>query len=199
MEINSTKLSNGITYGNVNFECPIQDADNNNCSVRSLASAFKVSYKKAYYGAQMLWNRQDNRGVNGMDADQLGVVNYLWNQPIARMGEMITAPLSENQTGTWNLYSDKKLGKWYPIGGGEKKFRVMSTGTFFKKYTEGSFILVVKGHMFAYVDGEVQGNYEDATMLKRPIESAFRVGKDFEAIAKKRAEREAKRQARRQR
>ena len=53
--------------------------------------------------------------------------------------------------------------------------------------------------MFAYVDGQVQGNYEDATMLKRPIESAFRVGKDFEAIVKKREEREAKRQARRQR
>ena len=52
----------------------------------------------------------------------------------------------------------------------------MSTGTFFKTYTEGSYILVVRGHMFAFVNGEVQGNYKDATMLKRPIESAFKIG-----------------------
>ena len=175
MEINSTVLENGITYGNVNFECEIQDADSNNCSVRSLASAFKVSYKKAYYGAQAIWDREYGRGITGFDADRLGGA-YLWGKRSKRMGEMITAPLSENQTGTYNLYTNEKLGKWYPIGGGKKKFRVMSTGTFFKTYKEGSYILVVNGHMFAYVNGEVQGNYSDATMLKRPIESAYKIG-----------------------
>ena len=188
MEIKSTKLTNGITYGNVNFECAIQDGDNNNCSVRSLASAFKVSYKKAYYGAQMLWNREDGRGISGWDANKLGDVKMLWNEPIARMGEIVEG----------EGFREPVLGKMYPIGGGQKKFRRMSTGTFFKTYEEGSFILVVNGHMFAYVDGEVQGNYSDATMLKRPMESAYRVGRDLVAMAKKRAEREAKRMARRQ-
>tara|TARA_R110000744_G_scaffold146027_1_gene258829 strand:- start:1294 stop:1863 length:570 start_codon:yes stop_codon:yes gene_type:complete len=188
MEINTTKLSNGITYGNVDFECLIQANDNNNCSVRSLASAFKVSYKKAYYGAQMLWNREDGCGISGFDANKLGDVKTLWNEPIARMGEVVEG----------EGFGRTVLGKMYHIGGGEKKFRRMSTGTFFKTYTEGSFMLVVNGHMFAYVDGQVQGNYSDATMLKRPIESAYRVGRDLVAIAKKRAEREAKRMARRQ-
>ena len=172
MEINSTVLENGITYGNVNFECPIQDADTNNCSVRSLASAFKVSYKKAYYGAQAIWDRKDKSGISGFDADQLADTS-LWGKRSKRMGEMITG-LSSNG-GTYNLYSNEKLGKWYPIGGGQKKFRVMSTGTFFKTYTEGSYILVVRGHMFAFVNGEVQGNYSDATMLKRPISQAFKI------------------------
>lgn len=172
MKINSTKLSNGITYGNVNFECPIQDADNNNCSVRSLASAFKVSYKKAYYGAKMLWNREDGKGIYGFEADQLGGMR-LWGKKIERMGKMIT----QKGEGDYEikLFMKETLGKWYPVGGGEKKFRRMSTGTFFKTYAEGSYILVVRGHMFAYVDGEVQGNYKDATMLKRPIESAFKI------------------------
>ena len=173
MEINSTVLSNGVTYGNVNFECSIQDADNNNCSVRSLASAFKVSYKKAYYGAQAIWDREDKRGITGFDADRLDG-QYLWGKRSKRMGDIITAPLSGGE-GTYNLYSTEKLGKWYPIGGGKKKFRVMSTGTFFKTYKEGTYILVVNGHMFAYVNGEVQGNYSDATMLKRPITQAFKI------------------------
>ena len=172
MQINSTILSNGVTYGNVNFECRIQDADNNNCSVRSLASAFRVSYRKAYYAAQAIWNREDGKGIYGFEADQLGGMR-LWGKKCERMGEIIT----EKGVGDYEfkLFQKETLGKWYPIGGGEKKFRRMSTGTFFKTYTEGSYILVVKGHMFAYVDGEVQGNYSDATMLKRPIESAFKI------------------------
>ena len=173
MEINTTKLSNGITYGRVSFECPIQDADNNNCSVRSLASAFKVSYKKAYYGAQAIWDREDRKGISGFDADRLGGMR-LWGKRIERMGDMITAK-GECGDYEYNLFVNKTLGKWYPIGGGEKKFRRMSTGTFFKTYTKGSYILVVRGHMFAYVDGQVQGNYNDAKMLKRPIESAFKI------------------------
>ena len=173
MEINTTKLSNGITYGNVDFKCLIQANDNNNCSVRSLASAFKVSYKKAYYGAQMLWNRQDGCGIYGFEADRLGGMR-LWGKKSERMGKMITEK-GEHGDYEVNLFTKETLGKWYPIGGGEKKFRRMSTGTFFKTYTEGSYILVVNGHMFAYVDGQVQGNYSDATMLKRPIESAFKI------------------------
>lgn len=171
MDIESTVLSNGVTYGNVDFQCEIQDKDYNNCSVRSLASAFKVSYKKAYYGAQAIWNREDNKGIYGFEADQLDGMR-LWGKKCERMGEMITA---KGEYGDYNLFVNKTLGKWYPIGGGEKKFRRMSTGTFFKTYKEGSFILVVNGHMFAYVNGEVQGNYSDATKLKRPIESAFRI------------------------
>lgn len=173
MEINSTKLSNGITYGNVNFECAIQDGDSNNCSVRSLASAFKISYKKAYYGAQAIWNRQDGKGICGYDTDLLDGTS-LWGRKSVRMGEFITKK-HEFGEGEYKLFCDKKLGKWYSVGGGLKVFRKMSTGTFFKTYKEGSYILVVNGHMFAYVDGEVQGNYSDATMLKRPIESAFKI------------------------
>ena len=173
MNINSTLLSNGITYGNVEFDCEIANKDYNNCSVRSLASAFKVSYKKAYYAAQAIWDRKDKSGISGFDADQLGDIS-LWGKRSKRMGEIITAPL-QGSDDTYKLYSDEKLGKWYPIGGGKKKFRVMSTGTFFKTYTEGSYILVVRGHMFAFVNGEVQGNYSDATMLKRPISQAFKI------------------------
>jgi hypothetical protein len=173
MKINSTKLSNGVTYGTVDFQCEIQDKDQNNCSVRSLASAFKVSYKKAYYGAQAIWNREDNKGIYGFEADQLDGMR-LWGKKSERMGEMITEK-SEHGDYEFKLFMKEMLGKWYPIGGGEKKFRRMSTGTFFKTYTEGSYILVVSGHMFAYVDGEVRGNYSDATKLKRPIEAAFRI------------------------
>ena len=173
MKINSTVLSNGIKYGNVDFKCDIEERDNDNCSVRSLASAFKVSYKKAYYGAQAIWDREDGKGITGFDTNRLGGA-YLWGKRTKRMGDIITAPL-HGSDGTYKLYSTETLGKWYSIGGGEKKFRRMSTGTFFKTYTEGSYILVVKGHMFAYIDGEVQGNYSDATMLKRPIQSAFKI------------------------
>ena len=173
MKITSTVLQNGVTYGNVDFNCDIEPTDDNNCSIRSLASAFKVSYKKAYYAAQAIWNREDNLGIYGYQANQLDQMT-LWGKKSERMGEVIT---KQSEHGEWEveLFSDKTLGKWYPIGGGSKKFRRMSVGTFFKTYNEGSYILVVNGHMFAFVDGEVRGNYSDAIMLKRPIESAYKI------------------------
>jgi hypothetical protein len=53
--------------------------------------------------------------------------------------------------------------------------RKMTTGTFIKKYPVGRYLVVVSGHAFSIINGEVVGNEEDAKMKKRVIVSAFKV------------------------
>tara|TARA_R100000544_G_C2223867_1_gene59293 strand:- start:747 stop:1280 length:534 start_codon:yes stop_codon:yes gene_type:complete len=167
MEIKSTTLQNGVTYGNVDFKCDLETKDSNNCSVRALATAFEKSYKMAFMGAQMLFDRKRNEGALGFAVERMHKNEYLWDKKVVRMGKVVEG----------DEWKGKQIGKVYHVGAGEKKFRRMSTGTFFKTYKEGTFILVVKGHMFTVKDGEVLGNRSDATMLKRPIEYAFAIGR----------------------
>lgn len=174
MEIKTTVLSNGIKYGNVDFKCDLEEKDTNNCSVRALATAFEKSYKMAFMGAQMLFDRKRNQGASGYSVEKMHKNEWLWDKKVTKMGSVV-----EGQE-----WRGRQVGKMYHVGGGEKKFRRMSTGTFFKTYTKGTFILVVKGHMFTVKDGEVLGNREDATMLKRPINYAFAIGKESNRIIK---------------
>jgi hypothetical protein len=51
----------------------------------------------------------------------------------------------------------------------------MTTGTFIKNYPVGRYLVVVRGHAFSIINGEVVGNVEDAKMKKRVIVSAFKV------------------------
>lgn len=166
MEIKTTVLSNGIKYGNVDFKCELENEDRNNCSVRALATAFEKSYKMAFMGAQMLFDRKRNQGASGFSVARMHKNEWLWDKKVTRMGRVLEG----------EEYREEQLGKFYHVGGGEKRFRRMSTGTFFKTYTKGTYILVVRGHMFTIKDGEVLGNRADATMLKRPISMAFAIG-----------------------
>jgi hypothetical protein len=51
----------------------------------------------------------------------------------------------------------------------------MTTGTFIKKYPVGKYLVVVRGHAFSIIDGQVVGNASDATMKKRVINFAWKV------------------------
>jgi hydrogenase maturation factor len=58
---------------------------------------------------------------------------------------------------------------------GQTVKRKMTTGTFIKKYSVGKYLVVVRGHAFSIIDGNVVGNQEDAKMKKRVINHAFKV------------------------
>lgn len=165
IKIQTETLGSGIAFGLRNYSSVLADSERNDCSVRALANAFGVEYDMAHAGAKMLFNRKDKGGAMSFYVEQLDGIN-LWGKRSERMGSLV-----EDQE-----WRGKLLGKMYHVGQGKKKFRTMSTGTFFKTYTEGRYILVVSGHMFAYVDGKVMGNFSDAQMLKRQIHMAFELG-----------------------
>lgn len=179
---NSKTLSNGVTYSNVDFQSELEDQDRNNCSVRALATAFEKPYEVAFTCAEMIWDRKKNQGARGFGVEKTANMGWLWDKKITRMGAEVRDKWNFSDANRLMFGGDKMLGKWgYKSdgwGGTKKVFRRMSTGTFFKTFTKGTYIIVVRGHMFTYKDGQVLGNYSDAEKTKTVIEYAFAVGRE---------------------
>jgi len=47
---------------------------------------------------------------------------------------------------------------------------------FVKAHSEGNYIVTVKGHAFALIDGVIKGNWNDGKRLTRKVNSAYKVG-----------------------
>jgi len=46
---------------------------------------------------------------------------------------------------------------------------------FIKAHSEGKYLVTVKGHMFALIDGVIKGNWDDSKRLTRKVKSAYKV------------------------
>ena len=59
---------------------------------------------------------------------------------------------------------------------GVKTLRNCTLNYFLKKYSTGTYILIVRGHAFTVKDGSVIGNTEDAKKTKKHIVGAWKIG-----------------------
>ena len=168
MKISTSTTTNGITTNTMDFESNIATGESNDCVVRAMTVGFNQKYNVVHSFCKGFFSREDRNGVHGVN--DLDHSPCLFGQAINRLGR-VQYDNSDFE------YKGRLLGKEYSVGGGQKKFRQMSVGTFLKTYTEGTYLLVVRGHMFCIKDGEVFGNYDDGMMLKRPINIAYKIGK----------------------
>ena len=168
MIIATSKTQNGVTTNTLDFQSNIATGERYDCVVRAMAVGFNIKYNVSHSFAKGFFSREDRQGTHGVN--NLDHAPYLFGQTITRLGE--------KRYGNYDFeHKGRILGKEYSIGGGNKKFRQMSVGTFIKTYTEGTYLLVVRGHMFTIKDGEVFGNSNDGSMLKRPINLAYKIGR----------------------
>lgn len=167
MKNSTSRTINGVTTNTVDFESNIATGESNDCVVRAMTVGFDKKYNVVHSFCKGFFSREDRQGTSGVDS--LDSTPYLFGQKVTRLGKV--------QYGSNDFeWKGRLLGKRYPIGGGKKKFRQMSVGTFLKTYTEGTYLLVVRGHMFCVKGGEVFGNSNDGAMLKRPINMAYKIG-----------------------
>ena len=166
MIIATSKTQNGVTTNTMDFQSNTATGERHDCVVRAMAVGFNIKYTVSHSFCKGFFSREDREGTHGVN--DLDHMPFLFGQRITRLGE--------KQYDTDLSYKGRILGKQYAIGGGKKKFRQMSVGTFIKTYGEGTYLVVVRGHMFTIKDGEVFGNSDDGTQLKRPINIAYKIG-----------------------
>jgi hypothetical protein len=58
---------------------------------------------------------------------------------------------------------------------GVSKRKKTTVGQFSKKFTKGTYFILVRGHAFTIKNGVVIGNQDDAIKLKRPIKQVFEI------------------------
>jgi len=146
-------------------ESKLAKGEDNDCVVRSFASAFDITYDRAHKYVAENFGRQPRRGTFGTSiglvkmADNRTTLNYKRVHPV---GKRLTNSMSGS------LSYDVKVK-------GEIKRRNMTVGTFIKKNPKGTFLVIVKRHAFTIKDGVVIGNFEDAVKTKKTMLCAFEI------------------------
>ena len=62
---------------------------------------------------------------------------------------------------------------------GKKTFCKMTVGTFAKQFNQGKYYVLIKGHIFAIVNGEILGNRQDATKIRTYVLRAWKVYREI--------------------
>ena len=134
--------------------------ETNDCAVRAISSAFEMHYDEAHQFVKIKFGRKDRKGT----AFFVGGMRRMVDDKVKINGKYF-----EVMGGQFGQMSyDVKVK-------GQIVKRNMTTGTFIKKYPVGKYLVVVRGHAFSIIDGNVVGNYGDARMKKRVINNAFKI------------------------
>lgn len=152
--ISSTKVVKGFT------ESALAKSEKNDCVVMAIATATDMDYDSSHQFVKKTFKRQDRKGVYMFT----GIMNMF-----ATHNEQINGKSLE-------IVSEVQNTMLYHVNvKGQKVLRQTTTGSFVKRYPEGTYIVVVKGHTFTIKDGIVIGNPLDGKRMKKHVFNAWRV------------------------
>lgn len=129
----------------------IARGEHRDCVVRSIASAFDVNYGEAHEICATKFGRKPKDGVY----DTASTFKLLSKEGF-RIGNQPFAPVANSL-----LQKEKGL--------------KLTVREFVEKFPTGRYIVLVRGHAFALVNGVVIGNSEDASKLRSRVKDAIRV------------------------
>lgn len=136
--------------------------ENNDCVVRAVKHAFDVTYAEAHYFCENKLMRK--RGEGAYTDIYLPGVKQAFGKKVKVMGKkndwgrvMLLRPIKRHRTNRIDRIP----------------FKVKE---FIKAHPKGSYILTVRRHAFALVDGFVFGNWDDSRRENREVISAYRIG-----------------------
>jgi hypothetical protein len=134
--------------------------ETNDCVVRAISSSFEMHYDEAHQFVKVKFNRQNRKGTSFF----VGGLRRMINDKIKINGKSFQTMGNEYGHVSYEVKVKGQMVK-----------RNMTTGTFIKRYPVGKYLVVVRGHAFSIIDGQVVGNTSDATMKKRVICNAFKI------------------------
>lgn len=133
-------------------ESKIAKTERADCVVRAIASSSGMSYDRAHSFVADKFKRRPRKGTFGF---------------ISGMNSMATSGEKLNRKGV------KKVDLTVKTKAG---VTTMTVNKFAENYTNGSYIVVVKGHAFTIKDGKVVGNFSDAVKIRKKVIAAWKIG-----------------------
>jgi hypothetical protein len=138
----------------------IAKSETNDCVVRAISSAFEMHYDESHQFVKVKFGRKDRKGTSFF----VGGMRRMVDDKVKINGKLFSNLGDQNGRMKYDVKVKGQIVK-----------RNMTTGTFIKKYPVGKYLVVVRGHAFSIIDGNVVGNYGDAKMKKRVINNAFKI------------------------
>ena len=135
-------------------ESLIAKNESNDCFVRAVASSFDCPYDTAHAWVKEKFGRKNRKGTMNA-ASKMATMSSLGQ--------------------TFNCKSVKTIGDLRTIDIVKGRMKRTTLNQFIKKYSTGTYILIVRGHAFTVKDGAVIGNKQDATSMKKIVHEAFEI------------------------
>ncbi len=176
MSYKRTEAQRLITkYGIPEASSMLSNKEENDCVVRAISHAFDVDYIKAHHFCEMKLHRKSGEGT--YTRRYLPNVKQAFGSKIKQLGKFgkynkdyryLTRP-QKSKVEKWSNAKQKWVVKRETV---QVEYKVKE---FVKLHSEGKYLVVVKGHMFALIDGVIKGNWNDSKRLTRKVKSAYKV------------------------
>jgi len=161
-------------YGKEEASCVLATQENNDCVVRAVSYAFEVDYVDAHHFCEHKLHRVAGDGV--YTSRYMPKIKQAFGKKLKQLGKAskysdykwVTRP----QKSKVEKYNHAK-GKW--VTKRVVKQVPYKVNEFVKAHSEGNYIITVKGHAFALIDGVIKGNWGDDKRLTRKVNSAYKV------------------------
>jgi hypothetical protein len=159
----------------------VAKSEDNDCVVRAFASVTNSTYDESHDYVKKTFGRKKGQGT------PMFHIKMKNNVGKEILGSKYTILKNHTKTTYIKTVKDKYWGtvhkikttmdsKYYPLITKYGKTRVsqMTVKSFLKEYDKGKYLIHVRGHAFAIIDGVVIGNYCDAKQLKARIVNAYK-------------------------
>ncbi len=164
----------------------IAQSENNDCVVRAFAAVTEVDYDVAHDYVKRVFKRPHRKGT-----PRFGPI-MSQREGLYTCGKMKYERMTNHDKTTykkpvryycWEDYKYKYHHVEYTLDSkycplittyGKTRASQMTVGTFLKEYNVGRYLIHVRSHAFAIVDGVVMGNLADARQLKCRIIDAYK-------------------------
>ncbi len=162
-------------YGKDEASYELSNNEMNDCVVRAVSHAFSVDYIDAHHFCEHKLQRKQYQGT--YTNVYLPKVKQAFGKKIKHLGK----PGKYNKDYRYLTRDQKsKVEKWSNAKQKWVTKRVIKqveykVCEFVKAHSEGRYLVTVKGHMFAMIDGVIKGNWDDSKRLTRKVKSAYKV------------------------
>jgi len=163
----------------------VAQSENNDCVVYAIAALTETTYDKTHMYVRDMFNRPNRQGTPRFDKTMMMLSSYpLLGMNYERMtNHTETTYTKKRKIFNWHTqeYEVTKgqvtiKSKFWPLitTYGKTRLSKMTIGTFLKKYPKGRYLMHVRSHAFAIIDGAVVGNPCDSRRLKARITNAYK-------------------------
>ena len=135
-------------------ESSIAKSERNDCFVRAVASAYEISYDDAHKWVADNFKRENRKGT----------MNVVDKMTSFSLGKELLNNKSVEVIQNLRHYDAEKL-----------KMNKTTLNQFIKKYSTGTYIVIVKRHAFTLKNGYVIGNDEDSQSIKKIVHNAYKI------------------------
>jgi len=160
-------------------DSPTAKGETDDCVVRAFATVTESTYDEAHKFVKRVFQRQNRKatfhfdnimktrvGLKTLGMKYIRMTNHDVTPTIRK-----TVHYGETFTSFHNITSDA----WPLITTyGVTRVNRMTVGSFIKEYPKGRYLISIRGHAFAIIDGVVIGNNEDSRRLRARVSNAYK-------------------------